>query len=213
MTPRLLGAGRCRVILVDVGAMDQEDASGVAGQDDREGLLYGAGIVPGPAAGDQETEVGAHLGGTHRPVSGSAPALLCRLAGDAETGGYIGPGVTGRPEPGHGLADGVVQLGGDAFFRTPTCGNVSRSIPRISRDQRQTAADGGRRRQTAADGGRRRQTAADGGRRRQTAADGGSWLQLTAAEDQVTTRGRRHISQGQARLYQVERRAWDSNPR
>ena len=42
---------------------------------------------------------------------------------------------------------------------------------------------------------------------------GGSWLHLAAAEDQVTTRGRRHISPGQAWFYQVERRAWDSNPR
>jgi hypothetical protein len=96
------------------GAMDQEDAAGVAGQDDREGLLNGAGLVPGPAAGDQETERRAHRGGTHRPASASPPALLCRLAGNAETGGDVRPGVTGCPEPGHGLADGVVQLGGDA---------------------------------------------------------------------------------------------------
>ena len=30
---------------------------------------------------------------------------------------------------------------------------------------------------------------------------GGSWLHLTAAEDQVTTRGRRHISPGHGWFY------------
>ena len=42
---------------------------------------------------------------------------------------------------------------------------------------------------------------------------GGSWLHLAAAEGQVTTRGWRHMSAVQAWFYQVERRAWDSNPR
>ena len=44
------------------GAMDQDDAAGMAGQDDREGLADRGGVVPGPAAGDQETERRAHLG-------------------------------------------------------------------------------------------------------------------------------------------------------
>ena len=62
----------------------------MAGQDNREGLADGGGIVPGAAAGDQETEGRVHPGGTHLPVSGSPPPLLSRLAGDAEAGGDVG---------------------------------------------------------------------------------------------------------------------------
>jgi hypothetical protein len=47
--------------------------------------------------------------GKPTPVSGSPPALLYRLAGNAETCGDVGPGVTGRPEPGHDFSDGVVH--------------------------------------------------------------------------------------------------------
>ena len=43
-----------------------------------------------------------------------APALLGGLAGDAEPGADLGPGVAELPQTGHGLADSRIDLGGQA---------------------------------------------------------------------------------------------------
>ncbi len=58
------------------GAMDQEDAFRVAGQDDREGLADGGGVVPDAAAGHQETEGRAHLGARIRRCQ-ALPQCCC----------------------------------------------------------------------------------------------------------------------------------------
>jgi hypothetical protein len=55
------------------------------------------------------------------------PSLLGCLAGDAEASGDLGPRVTGRTEPGDGLADRVVQVGGQA-------GHVGQGVNVTGRD-------------------------------------------------------------------------------
>jgi hypothetical protein len=55
-----------------------------------------------------------HAPEVRRPPLRAAPALLCRLTGDAKPGRDLGPGVPGLPEPSHGLGDRFVQLGGES---------------------------------------------------------------------------------------------------
>ena len=43
----------------------------------------------------------------------TAPSLLCCLAADAESARDLSPGVSGLAQADDGLADGLVQLGGE----------------------------------------------------------------------------------------------------
>ena len=56
-----------------------------------------------------------------------SPSLLCCLAGDTEPGRDLSPGVPGLPEPGDGLGDRLVQLGGEP-------GHVGQSVDVAGRD-------------------------------------------------------------------------------
>ena len=64
----------------------------------------------------------------------AAPSLLCCLAGDAEAARDLGSGVPGAPEPGDGLADRLVQLGGEPGHVGQGVGVPGRDAPGVGVD-------------------------------------------------------------------------------
>jgi hypothetical protein len=60
-----------------------------------------------------------------------APALLCCLAADAESGRDLGPGVPSLTQSDYGLGDGLVQLSGEPGHVGQGVNVATRNSPRV----------------------------------------------------------------------------------